>query len=322
LQSVLCRKEAFPEAVIELISDDFGMEIKCDHLGIRYLRPDPEKKLPDVEDVHAKQLRQTQQELERYKKTLPDLELSFRNERNVSSSFFNFVLRSTLPIDIENEMKRLYERYPQRESDPSSLPPHLLLANVPKYETERYNRELEEFFINYRSYHEFSEKLREMRARSVEVHLFLENKGHVPAQEIDIHIHFPDGMVVLDPENMPPGLQDRKPPDPPKEPSTGIERLFRIEDLNPFINTPFPSLRNVMRTEEPNVSPPRIRKTSSYDVHYEVGKIKHGYFHDLGGLVIIFPSKEEAKSFSVQYQVTADNHPESQSGELHFVLSS
>ena len=104
LQCILNRKEAFPLEEVGVVSDDFGIEIKCANLSITLLKPDPAKRLPDIEDQQLKQLRQTQQELQRHKQALPDLALSFRNEQGAPSSYFNFSLPSTTPLNVEEEM--------------------------------------------------------------------------------------------------------------------------------------------------------------------------------------------------------------------------
>lgn len=327
LQCVLSRKEVFPLEEIGVISEDFGMEIKCDNLNISVLRPDPAKKLPDLIDAHLRQLRDAQHELEKHKNTLPNLALSFKAEGDALGSHFKFRLPSSSPLDIETAMKALRSRYPLMEPKADAeirgnLPKIQFLGTVSKQEYDRYNEELDDFFSRYEDYLKVCELLRQTNERSFKVAFTLENDGHSPAHQIDIHIHFPDGMDILDAHNLPPGFKDRKPPDPPKEPRRDIDKLFNIRDFqSSFINQNLPHIRIPdLPKEEPNVSSPSITKTSSYDIHFAVRKLKHGYTLNLGTLMILFPSKNEAKSFSVDYQITADNHPQSQDGRLHFVL--
>jgi hypothetical protein len=325
LQCILNRKEAFPHEEMELISDDFGMEIKCENLNIKILKPNPAKKLPDLVDAQLKQLKEAQYELEKHKNALPNLTLSLKGENDTSSSYFRFNLPSSSPVNIDIEMKNIRSRYPLRAPDdeiPTSLLAMQFLGSISKREYDRYNAELEEFFCEYESYLKVCELMRQTKESSFGITLTLDNDGHSPAHQIDIHIHFPDGMVVLDADHLPPGFKDRKPPDPPTEPLREIGKVFSIEQLRPpFANSELPNFRmpDLSRTE-PNVSSPQLIKTSGYDIRFEVKKLKHGYSIELGKLMILFPSREEAKSFSAAYQITADNHPKSQDGQLHFVL--
>ena len=204
---------------------------------------------------------------------------------------------------------------------PSAVLAGTFLASITKEEYERYNRELENFYHSYEDYYKVTELLRQAAERSFRVSFTLVNNGYSPAHEIDIHIHFPDGMDILDAANMPPGFKDRKPPDPPQEPRRDIDRMFDIGRIpSSVFDRPSFNMPNMTR-EGTNVSAPIIMKTSSYDVHFEVGKLKHGYSLELGELLILFPSRPEASSFAVEYRITADNHPDSQSGKLHFVLA-
>lgn len=328
LQCILNRKEAFPLEKVEVVSEDFGMEIKCANLSIPLLKPDHGKRLPEVEDQQLKQLRQTQQELQKHKHALPDLMLSFssdRTDQGNSSSHFNFSLPSTTPINIEEEMSTIRRKY-QSKGRADQIMPNAVLANtfvssISKEEYERYNSELEGFFRSYEEYYKVTESLRLVAERSFSVSLTLENNGYSPAHEIDIHIHFPQGMNIVVTENMPSGLKDRKPPNPPREPRSGFNSLFDLGHIgSQFLDQPLLSMPSIT-WEERNVSGPKITGGPGFDVHFEVEKLKHSYSVELGELFVLFPSKQEAGSFAVEYRLTADNRPDSQSGKLHFILT-
>ena len=65
-------------------------------------------------------------------------------------------------------------------------------------EYKRYNDELDIFFRDYRTYLELLEVWESQQDRSFLCCFSLENKGRFPAQNMDIHLHFPDGLDIFD----------------------------------------------------------------------------------------------------------------------------
>jgi hypothetical protein len=67
-------------------------------------------------------------------------------------------------------------------------------------------------------------------------------------------------------------------------------------------------------------SGPHIKKTNSYDVDYNIPKLKHGLMHKLDSVYILFESISLAKSFHLKYSILADNLPEPSGGTLNIVI--
>ena len=63
-----------------------------------------------------------------------------------------------------------------------------------------------------------------------------------------------------------------------------------------------------------------IKKTGSYEVAFNVKKLKHGFQYKIDPLYITFPSVESAKSFDIDYSIFPENHPERIKGKVHVVL--
>jgi hypothetical protein len=148
--------------------------------------------------------------------------------------------------------------------------------------------------------------------------LYLVNSGGAPAQNIDVHLHFPDGMDIFDTKHLPPEFQTPVPPEPPRKPRSWSEYI--TESLNIGIAPAIFNRLGNYNMEVPNVSSPTIQKSFSYDVDYDVTRLKHGYQECLGELLIVFNVKQSVKSFHAEYIVTADNLPFKQSGRLNFVV--
>jgi hypothetical protein len=92
--------------------------------------------------------------------------------------------------------------------------------------------------------------------------------GTVPAEDIDIHLHFPDGFELVDSADY---------PKPPTEPNTPYKPKNRLDIPGlgisgfPRIHIPNPQNMNI------DSERPTIRKSNSYDVDYNRSYLKHNY---------------------------------------------
>jgi len=69
-----------------------------------------------------------------------------------------------------------------------------------------------------------------------------------------------------------------------------------------------------------NVSDPRIRRTSSYNVDYHVERVKHGDIEELGKLIVHFGTPDSVKNFAIDYVIRPANLPEPVRGTLHVLF--
>jgi hypothetical protein len=188
----------------------------------------------------------------------------------------------------------------------------LLRSGVSQSTADSYNAELNSFYQDYEKYlhqkHEFENAMR----RSITLEIGLENSGTVPADDIDVHLHFPDGFSLFDAEEDLP--QKPELPKPPAE--IGTFGNFRV----PFV----PSLQHFDYTKAlrppSNVSSPQIERTNSYDVRSQIKKIKHGYILSIAKFLVQFDSYESVTSFQIDYSISAANLPKPAYGHLSVVI--
>jgi len=194
------------------------------------------------------------------------------------------------------------------------------LAKFPKQEPSRWdyvqhNSKLEEFYKLYETYFRTLHDFQNVQRRTIQLVIALSNIGTAPGEDIDIHLHFPDGFRIFDVDKNSP-----EPPVPPKVPAPA-----GTHDYNPLIVGGFPriALPNRLQSQPgppPNVSSPSIRRTNSYDVRTQVKKAKHGYIMPIAAFGAVFDSYESAKSFEIKYSVTAANAPKASEGKLSVVI--
>ena len=332
IASILMAQGESLGATIILVTSDTGLTLraKAQRLGIQTMRLPDEYKLPEEPDPEQTKIRDLEAELRELKATQPKLSVIFEDElQRVTLTLEASVVSD--PFTQEEALRDLRKQYPKlmppqpHESEGSA--PRRNAADMMRYvnlsnsispeDIETYNARLEKFYEEYSQYFQKDFRHREVQSRSAKIQLWLLNSGTTPAEDIDVFLHFPDGFQLSQ------RLADApEPPRPPEKPLTQLEKRIRPFGMN-LNHTLIPQLRpipNLSPSPEPNVSNPRIRRTNSYDVSYEVRYVKHGIRVLLSELYIVFDSIESARSFQVHYEILAANVPHKVTGKLHVIV--
>jgi len=187
-------------------------------------------------------------------------------------------------------------------------------------EIDRYNKEAERYIGTYPAYLLQSTEYENLKRRSIRLDIALSNDGTLPAEDIDVYIHFPDGFQLLNEQDLLPSPQ---PPPAPTPPMTELEKLSRSMSNLSIYNAPlFGGLYDhiVPSSPPPNVSSPHIKHTNSYDVHFHVQRVKHNMQVTFDPLFVIFDSFDSTSSFTIDYRILAANLPHKVTGNLHVVI--
>jgi len=322
IASAISLKADSPEKTIHLVSDDTGARIKARNLGIIPIELPKKYRLPVERDPLQIENEQLKKELAKLSvPTLPHLVVEFTNEKN----FIEFPLPIIQAIDhLEEEAKKYIDELrakfkPYIKEEAKNKPLANLLVGVPDYEIKRYNSELPKYFDAYENYTREYYLYKAKQLLTYKFTLQLSNTGRAPAEDVDVHMHFPDGFSLTDQDN----IKDKpKPPNPPKQPRTEQQVLMQsmsYPGLSSLIGGFIPPNLDHLGPP-PNVSPAKIKKSSSYEISYVVQKLKHGYSARFGSLIITFNDATNIKSFEANYVISAANMPVSSSGILRFVF--
>ena len=319
IASVIEFKQRNPNDEIKIVSADLGLSIKSKAQNIKVLRPSETDRLAKELDVDEKRIRDLQKELAEVKNSIPELKLCFW--KSEKQNVFQIQLQQPIPFSEDEanvEMNRIRVEHPHFliSSKPKKIGEglsmqELLRSGVSQSQADNYNAELNSFYQDYDEYlrqrHEFENAMR----RSITLEIGLENSGTVPADDIDVHLHFPDGFSLFDAdEDLP---QKPKPPEPPAE-------LGTIGNLRLTV----PSFQNLDYTKAlrlpSDISSPQIERTNSYDVRSQIKKAKHGYSLRIAKFLVQFDSYESAASFQIDYSISAANLPKAAYGHLSVVI--
>jgi hypothetical protein len=181
-------------------------------------------------------------------------------------------------------------------------------------EYARYNQEVGDFFREYPNYLRELHEYKRLSGLTVEIRLVVENVGNTPAEDVDLHLHFPDGFAL--------GERTAEEPAEPSQPTAPRKwgemfvrpRDFLTEMAMPTSYVPAETMRAASRERF------KITRTNSYDVQRSFERIKHSYSRPVNSMVLTFDSLASAHSFQIGYQLTAANLPQAMAGSLNVVV--
>lgn len=300
---------------IVLCTNDIGPRLRAKQFNIEALKLNDKYLIPSQDSEEEKKIKKLEQEIRTLKNKIPLLSLMFSNDKE----FIQFELNKFKEIDFkELKVKMMDEikmKYPYIEQiDPYKNPASLIAQNMFSLTSDQintYNKKLDDFFLKYEKAidgfyeHEIKQKL------TFELEFVLSNSGNCPAENIDIHLHFPDGFEVVESDDIENEIELPEPPYKPKN------RLDFGQSTFSSLSSVYPTL-NVANNLKFNR--PTIKKTNSFDVDFYRKNLKHGYDEKLESLSIIFENHAEIKNFQVGYEISASNIPEKIKGNLNVIF--
>lgn len=308
------------DPVVYVATADHGLEIKLRHRKITPLLLPDTAKAPDEPDAQEKELHELRRKVaERH---LPNLVLI--TEGHGSRHPFKVRAQVTSPSAIPPvEIRRKYPPMHGPETFASekiaALSPEVrykilcaTMCGLPQ-DVDAYNKERDEFFPKYDEY--FSNLLRweEHFALTVGVELTLSNDGTAPATDIDVFLHFPDDIILLEADDLP---NRPKEPEPPQLTDT-LTRFASLTGRDPssLLRSPLAYLPDV------NVNSAVSANQSQRRINYWSRNLKHGFIEKLDAVYFRFPNRQAVRSFEVEYEISSAELPQPASGKLHFVNS-
>jgi rRNA-processing protein FCF1 len=333
IASMIMLYEEDPKTKIILITSDEGLTLcaKARRQKFIALQMPENLRISDPPDPSQKIIKELEKKILELESRSPNLSLTFSigNQHDKFSIPIPIFLEQT---SLESELEQIKQNFPQETYKPvssnsivskenkelsillASIEP---LTSISKAEISRYNEDLIAFFGRYEKYIKARTSQTNLFNRTLELCILLVNDGTAPAEDIDISMHFPDGLIIVNEEGLPKPIEE---PNPPKEPQTTMQQM-----QNTFPNNvEYPVLRNSFDskiiTPPSNVSPLSIKRTNSFEVSLHVQKAKHNKPEPIDPLYVIFDSYETARSFQIEYRIHAANIPQEISGILHVII--
>jgi rRNA-processing protein FCF1 len=320
----LLHRAADPNARCLMVTNDLPLTVKLTHRQIEFISLDDSLLLPSEPDPLEKKYKQVEAELLRYKSREPDLAIKFSSGQNYARFRLAVPTEGQDPEpDIQAKLAAAKEKCkpvelaspqkPLNTSHPFAAIAEQIAQVTEEFQTmgrrfyEDYNRRVAQYYLDYEKYLRDTADFKTVANRTIKLELILYNSGTSPAEDIDVHLHFPDGFLLYDEEH---------PPKPPEEPAVPSKEINLFPSASLLLNPPYiPRIPTL-----PDRTIPKIRKTNSYDVTFEVPKLKHGYIWNIETFYVAFDSWASAASFAIEYRVHAGNRIDEQTGELGVIV--
>lgn len=299
-----------------LVSNDFGVRLKAKKRKIKTIKVPDEYQIK-IENSTEKKLKEIERENALLKNKIPDLKIYFDNNEEckefelVKNAFKNCDLEKSL-LEIKNKVPYVSLENEIQKSD-NILNAILKRAFVNQEIVDRHNRQVDEYYKNYEKYLSDMIKYSDIFCKSIKVNLVLINSGIVPAKDIHIDFHIPDGVDVM---------KERDYPREPKKPE--VPYLYSYFDFSKsylhnhsWQDFQIPHAQNL---PSPNVSNFTIKKTNSYNMSMSVFKLMHQTKIDIKPFYIIFGNPEKTQTFAFTYSMIGENIPKRIKGSLRIKL--
>ena len=326
LASLLQKKRNSPGDAVVLLTQDTGLLLTAHTVGMDAVEIPNEYKLSEEVDPLIRENKELRNELVRLQTAQPKPLLRLKNmgDGDTHATYSLTPPPEQEPFDKAGFIQKLREALPPRHPPSRKASPYTSaisvalapsgnMGGIPKHEYDRYNRDLERYF---QAMDEYIDKLAAYRTqpdRTLCLELELRNVGSVPAEDVDIHIHFPDGFALYAEDDIP---GRPKEPDEPREPQTEMQMCLG----NITAGLAVPSYLDWLG----HIGPPdpfSLRRTHNYDLTDHVERLKHGCVYPIRALHLVFPSFDDAGSFNFSYRVTAANLPSPAEGDIHLIVN-
>ena len=302
LLAVILEFENADNKSLKLLTNDLGPKLKCLSLSIETLSLPEKYELKEEEGELVKEIIKLKEQLNKYESQAPKLSFQFENNKD----FYSIKL---IKFDFE-EIKRekltkiiLENPHMNNPQDPfwNMRDPFINAKSV-----DSYNSGLDKFYNEYEDYLIESKEHFSKVSLTNAIKFKLSNLGSIPANDIDIKLHFPDGFL----------LKNEKPRNKNKKPSSPMKpgEIFKSQLIFPLSHAPQTNLIPGITTSA------QIKKTNSYDVSFSLKSLKHNQDFIFEEIFLTFDSFDSAGGFQIEYKIYAANIPTVQEGYLNVIV--
>jgi predicted nucleic acid-binding protein len=302
-----------------LCSDDIGPRLRAKTFQIESLKLSDRYRLTSEESENEKEIKKLEKENLLLKTKIPKLKLEFDggyDYKKIKINKSGFVTKEQF---IETGLLTSRDKLPYleilnkknlNENTLSAISMHF--TTLSQEQVDQYNNDLDKYFDQFERYLESLYEFERQQELSYRIEISILNEGTVPGEEIDVHLHFPDGFDLMEPHNL---IKRPKKPEPPYRPKHRMD--FGNHFMSPAIFHPRTQLTSPSHFD---FNRPNIKKTNSYDVNMYRKYVKHLYSVKLDDLVMVYSERDLIANYQIDYEITAANMPQGVQGKLNIIF--
>lgn len=322
-----CAEENSPIEVV-MVSEDLGMEIRCETFNIRVIEPPRADRLANPTTDFERERNKAVKELNELKNRMPDIRIKISSEkaRFEDQSELSLSKVESTPIDIEAEIsqkiKKLSVARPFGETGKHvSLMDQIsrsFITSVAEY--DRYEKDLVLYLGKYRRHLESKVRFEQSLLRTFQFWIKIENIGNSPAAEVRVALRFDPVLQALSSEDENVGsfpVPDEEPKEP--APPRAISALVDLSSLELRTLDYSKMLSGAQLAGAPNV---RLKgdAESGFLLHFSSAKLSHHGAFIRGSFIGMFKEGLAVKPFQVRAIITADDLPAAVERKLNILI--
>jgi hypothetical protein len=294
-----------------LMTDDLMALARSETFSIKTLQLDEQMRLADGVDEEGKIIDKLKKENIQLKERIPKVDLYFKDKLKLLKIEVQTRIKTReeiraiemAKIKRETPLMVIDNKEPKTPFEVIALMNFNILSNEKKAE---YNKNLKDYYREYEqylnSYYDYAIK----NFKSVELKFLVNNDGNMPADDIDVWLHLPDGFEASNKK-----MKAPQKPQAPYKPKNN----FDLGHLSTGALMPNFNFNHSAPTI--NFDAPSIKKTNSYEVRFHCKSLKHDMSNLFDSIFLQFNTFEAMRNFTIDYKLNVGNVPYPITGKLH-----
>ena len=300
------KKKNFEDDTV-VLTEDLGMQLRCEAHGIPVLEPDDTTRLQSPKSKIEKEHQKTVQELNILKNRLPDIKVIFsKNNDNSESHQKDVLVIRGLPkvyssLDVEEEVVK--ERNRLKWEIPLSH--ELKQVVVTSFNSKYYQEKLDDYLEEYENWLECRNKAKPIDSLSFDFFVLIYNEGTIPSEDLSVSLIFPSLFEYVACKNKVYG-NFPKIPSKPTPPEKEINMLPDIFCKSKLFNKPDIMKDVVMPTIHTRFDTSiKIEKSQKdlFRINFHIPQLQHHRDKEFFHIHAAFKSIEILSSFNVGVEV-------------------
>ena len=306
-----------------MVTDDFGLQVKCDKYAVARLSLPQKYKLKEPKSDLQRKLSRVEAELARYKDRRPKLALglSLAHAQAPIHRTLDIEIEPIAEIDVEEAMEKVRKEHPLPSGGKGAQWTILTEEGfISERQLDVHKRAILQFYDQYEDYLGKLKRFKSQARWCVKCQVWLSNTGTLTTRDVDVSLRIPTaGFIVVDEAYR---LEDAflrapTPPDPPEVPSGPFVSPWRVANELELYEGPSvaESIADYINRNVTEFSVAKFEQDGYVEVTAQVKNARHSQHVPLGELILVVDDKTPPKGVELAYTIGDDVSVEATEGK-------